>query len=263
MAAENGFAGRVAWVTGAGGGMGARHAERLAANGARVACFDIDGAAAERVAAGIRARGGAAAAATVDVGDWAATEAASEAMQDELGPVRIVVANAGVLGPVAAVAELAPADWSQVLTVNLTGVFHTAKAAIPQMRSHGGAMVLVSSISGLRGYAGAAAYNASKHGVIGLMRTLANELAGDGIRVNAVCPGWVDTPMFDAQVEIAGLRRAEAISRWAPDQLIERLVTPDEVSDAVLWLLSEGARVITGISLPVDGGMLERTLEHA
>jgi NAD(P)-dependent dehydrogenase (short-subunit alcohol dehydrogenase family) len=263
MAAENGFDGRVAWVTGAGGGMGARHAERLAACGARVACFDIDGNGAERVAAGIRAVGGVAAAATVDVGDWEATRAAAEAMRGELGPPRAVVANAGVLGPVAAVSELEPAEWSHVLTVNLTGVFHTAKAAIPQMRPHGGAMVLVSSISGLRGYAGAAAYNASKHGVIGLMRTLANELAGDGIRVNAVCPGWVDTPMFDAQVELAGLPRAEAISRWAPDQLIERLVTPDEVSDAVLWLLSEGARMITGIALPVDGGMLERTLAHA
>jgi NAD(P)-dependent dehydrogenase (short-subunit alcohol dehydrogenase family) len=121
-------------------------------------------------------------------------------------------------------------------------------------------MVLVSSISGLRGYAAAGAYNASKHGVIGLMRTLANELAPIGVRVNAVCPGWVDTPMFDAQVEIAGLSRTEAVTRWAPDQLIERLVTPDEVSDAVLWLLSSSARMITGVALPIDGGMLERTL---
>ncbi len=92
------------------------------------------------------------------------------------------------------------------------------------------------------------------------MRTLANELAAIGVRVNAVCPGWVDTPMFDAQVEIAGLNRAEAVTRWAPDQLIERLVTPDEVSDAVLWLLSPAARMITGVALPIDGGMLERTL---
>jgi NAD(P)-dependent dehydrogenase (short-subunit alcohol dehydrogenase family) len=145
------------------------------------------------------------------------------------------------------------------LRVNLTGVFHTARAAIPQMRD-GGGMVLVSSISGLRGYAEAGAYNASKHGVIGLMRTLANELAPIGVRVNAVCPGWVDTPMFDAQVEIAGITKAEAVTRWAPDQLIERLVTPDEVSDAVLWLLSPAARMITGVALPVDGGMLERTL---
>jgi NAD(P)-dependent dehydrogenase (short-subunit alcohol dehydrogenase family) len=256
----DGLAGRTAWVTGAGGGMGARHAERLADAGARVACFDVDGDAAERVAAGIRTRGGTALAAALDVSDWQATREASAAAEAELGPVAAVVANAGVLGPVASVADLDPAAWEQVLRVNLSGVFHTTKAAIPQMRAVGGAMVLVSSISGMRGYVGAAAYNASKHGVLGLMRTLANELAGDGIRVNAICPGWVDTPMFDAQVEIAGLDRSEAIRRWAPDQLIERLVTPDEVSDAVLWLLSGGARMITGIALPVDGGMLERTL---
>jgi NAD(P)-dependent dehydrogenase (short-subunit alcohol dehydrogenase family) len=263
MAAEHGLSGRTAWVTGAGSGMGTRHAERLAQAGARVACLDVDGDAAERVAAGIRAEGGAAAARAADVGDWEAMTAAAEAMRRELGPVRAVIANAGVLGPVAAVADLDPAGWSRVLQVNLTGVFHTVKAAIPQMRPHGGGMVLVSSISGLRGYVGAAAYNASKHGVLGLMRTLANELAADGIRVNAVCPGWVDTPMFDAQVEIARLHRAEAISRWAPDQLIERLVTPDEVSDAVLWLLSEGSRMVTGVALPVDGGMLERTMPQA
>jgi len=254
------LAGRVAWVTGAGGGMGARHAERLAEAGARVACFDLDGDAAERVASAIRAGGGTAIAAALDVADWEATLGAAATAGAQLGPVAAVVANAGVLGPVAAVTDLDPAEWDQVLRVNLSGVFHTAKAAIPQMRGQGGAMVLVSSISGLRGYVNAAAYNASKHGVIGLMRTLANELAGDRIRVNAVCPGWVDTPMFDAQVTIAGLDRSEAIRQWAPDQLIERLVTPDEVSDAVLWLLSGGARMITGVALPVDGGMLERTL---
>jgi NAD(P)-dependent dehydrogenase (short-subunit alcohol dehydrogenase family) len=260
MPADGGFEGRTAWVTGAGGGMGARHAERLAEAGAKVACFDVNGDAAERVAAGIRTRGGTAIATPLDVSDWKATLVAAEAAEAELGPVDAVIANAGVLGPVAPVSELDPADWDDVLRVNLSGVFHTAKAAIPQLRAHGGAVVLVSSISGLRGYVGAAAYNASKHGVIGLMRTLANELAADGIRVNAICPGWVDTPMFDAQVEIAGLDRAEAVRRWAPDQLIERLVTPDEVSDAALWLLSDNARVITGVALPVDGGMLERTL---
>jgi NAD(P)-dependent dehydrogenase (short-subunit alcohol dehydrogenase family) len=242
--------------------MGARHAQRLAAAGARVACLDVDGDSAERMAASIRGDSGDAAAFAADVSDWASMSAAADAALKELGPVGAVVANAGVLGPVATVVELDPADWAEVLRINLTGVFHTAKAAIPQM-SAGGAMVLVSSISGLRGYAGAAAYNASKHGVIGLMRTLANELASGGVRVNAVCPGWVDTPMFDAQVEIAGLSRDEAITRWVPDQLIERLVTPDEVSDAVLWLLSPAARMITGVALPVDGGMLERTLSNA
>jgi len=254
--------GRVAWVTGAGSGMGACHAKRLAAAGARVACLDIDGGAADRVAAAITATGGEAIGMQTDVGAWDVVSAAGAEAERRLGPVDAVVANAGVLGAVAAVADLDPASWEQVLRVNLTGVFHTAKAAIPQLRE-GGGMVLVSSISGLRGYAGAAAYNASKHGVIGLMRTLANELAGIGVRVNAVCPGWVDTPMFDAQVGIAGLSREEAVTRWAPDQLIERLVTPDEVSDAVLWLLSAAARMITGVALPVDGGMLERTLPQS
>jgi NAD(P)-dependent dehydrogenase (short-subunit alcohol dehydrogenase family) len=251
--------GRIAWVTGAGGGMGARHAERLAQAGARVVCFDVDQAKVERVAASITSAGGEAVALAADVGDWDAFSTAAEAAERELGAVDAVIANAGVLGPVAAIRDLDPGAWEHVLRVNLTGVFHTARAAIPQMRD-GGGMVLVSSISGLRGYAEAGAYNASKHGVIGLMRTLANELAPIGVRVNAVCPGWVDTPMFDAQVEIAGITRAEAVTRWAPDQLIERLVTPDEVSDAVLWLLSPAARMITGVALPVDGGMLERTL---
>jgi NAD(P)-dependent dehydrogenase (short-subunit alcohol dehydrogenase family) len=254
--------GRVAWVTGAGSGMGARHAQRLAEAGARVACFDIDRKAADGVAASITEADGEAISLVADVGDWAAFSAAADQAARELGPVSAVVANAGVLGPVASIRDLDPADWEQTLRVNLSGVFHTAKAAIPQM-GEGGGMVLVSSISGLRGYADAGAYNASKHGVIGLMRTLANELAPIGVRVNAVCPGWVDTPMFDAQVEIAGLSRTEAVTRWAPDQLIERLVTPDEVSDAVLWLLSPSARMITGVALPIDGGMLERTLAQA
>src|SRR5690349_1367129 len=251
--------GRVAWVTGAGSGMGARHAQRLAEAGAKVACFDIDLATVERVADSIRSDGGEAIALAADVGDWAALSAAAEQAARELGPVSAVVANAGVLGPVASIRNLDPGAWDQVIRVNLTGVFHTAKAAIPQL-GEGGGMVLVSSISGLRGYAEAGAYNASKHGVIGLMRTLANELAPMGVRVNAICAGWVDTPMFDAQVEIAGFSKTEAVTRWAPDQLIERLVTPDEVSDAVLWLLSPAARMITGVSLPIDGGMLERTL---
>ncbi len=257
------FSGRVIWVTGAGQGMGARHAHRFAEEGARVACIDKDGAAAARTGEGIGAAGGEAVAVTCDVADWESVAATADRLAREVGRVDVVVANAGVLGPVATVEEVDPEAWNGAIAVNLTGVFHTAKAAIPQMRGRSGAMVLVSSISGLRGYAGAGAYNASKHGVIGLMRTLANELAADGIRVNAVCPGWVDTPMFDAQVEIAGLDREEAIRRWSKDQLLERLITPDEVSNAVLWLASSRAAMITGVVLPVDGGMVERTLPPA
>jgi NAD(P)-dependent dehydrogenase (short-subunit alcohol dehydrogenase family) len=254
------FTGRVVWVTGAGQGMGRSHAERFAAAGAHVGCIDVDGEAATTIAEEIVAAGGQAAAVRADVSDWDSLSAAADLLGETLGPVEIAVANAGVLGPEAYVADVDPADWDRVIAVNLTGVFLTAKAAIPQLRRRGGSIVIVSSISGLRGYAGAVAYNASKHGVLGIMRTLANELAADSIRVNAVCPGWVDTPMFDAQVVSAGLSRDEAVRRWSPDQLMERLITPAEVSSAVLWLASEQASAFTGVALPVDGGMLERTL---
>jgi NAD(P)-dependent dehydrogenase (short-subunit alcohol dehydrogenase family) len=255
-----GSASRVVWVTGAGQGMGESHARRFGLQGACVACMDIDRDAAHRTASAIQEAGGGAVAIVCDVADWHSVADASDKARQACGPADVVVANAGILGTGTTVAETTIDDWNRVIAVNLNGVFHTVKAAIPQMQERGGVMVLVSSISGLRGYAGAAAYNASKHGVLGLMRTLANELARFGIRVNAVCPGWVDTPMFDAQVEAAGISRTDAVKRWSRDQLIERLVTPEEVSDAIEWLASPRSGMITGIALPVDGGMLERTV---
>jgi NAD(P)-dependent dehydrogenase (short-subunit alcohol dehydrogenase family) len=157
------------------------------------------------------------------------------------------------------VEQLDPSDWARVVAVNLTGAFHTAKAAIPQLREvGGGSLVLISSTAGLGAGPGYAAYYSSKHGVIGLMRTLANELAGDGIRVNAVCPGWVDTGMVDSQAADAGLTREEAAKLFTGDHLIQRLIRPDEISDAVLWLASPHAAMVTGVALPVDGGHLAR-----
>lgn len=254
------FAGRIVWITGAASGMGATHTRRFAAAGATVACLDIDLPGAKALAAEISSASTTAVAFEVDVADWDSVQRGADEVRDLLGPVDVVIANAGVLGPDDLLDEIDPNEWRRVIDVNLTGVFHTAKAAIPQLRGRGGSIVIVSSISGLRGYANAAAYNASKHGAIGLMRTLANELAFDGVRVNAVCPGWVDTPMFDAQVQQAGLTREEAIALWGPDQLIERPVAADEISDAILFLCSSLASMITGIALPIDGGMLERTL---
>jgi NAD(P)-dependent dehydrogenase (short-subunit alcohol dehydrogenase family) len=253
------FKGRVAWVTGAASGMGANHALRLARAGCRVGIIDVDGERLGRVSRMIEAEGHEARGETGDVSDWPDLSRAANCLLAALGPPNIVVANAGILGAADAVADLDPADWARVIAVNLTGVFHTCKAAIPHMMPQG-TLILVSSVSGLRGYAGASAYNASKHGVIGLMRTLANELSDRGIRVNAICPGWVDTPMFDRQVQVAGLDRAVAEVAWSRDQLLERLVTPDEVSDAVLWLASPLAAMVTAIALPIDGGLAERTL---
>ena len=141
--------------------------------------------------------------------------------------------------------------------MNLTGAFLTAKAAIPQLRETGdGTLILISSVCGLTASAGFGAYNVSKHGVIGLMRTLANELGPDGITVNAICPGWVRTPMLDASVEDAGAQGGN-LSAFTGMNLIERLIEPEEVTDAVVWLASRGARMLTGVALPVDGGLME------
>jgi NAD(P)-dependent dehydrogenase (short-subunit alcohol dehydrogenase family) len=256
------FAGQVVWVTGAARGMGACHAERFARAGARVACLDIDGDGAVATATRIGDSGGHAIGKQADVSDWGSLRPAAEHLRRELGPVTVAVANAGIMMEPLPVADTDVELWRRVLDVDLTGVFLTAKAAIPQLReAGGGSLVLIASISGLCGYPEFGAYNAAKHGVIGLMRTLANELGRENIRVNAVCPGWVDTPMLDDEAANLALTRAAAVAGWASQHLIERLVAPDEVSDAVLWLASDAAQMITGVSLPVDGGLFERRPE--
>jgi NAD(P)-dependent dehydrogenase (short-subunit alcohol dehydrogenase family) len=258
--ADGAFAGTVAWVTGAASGMGARHAERLAAEGAAVGCIDVDQAGLEATAERIRAADGSVGTAVADVSSWADVEAAARSLRDSLGPAGVVVANAGVISGGDFVEQLDPAAWERVVSINLTGAFLTAKAAIPQLReSGGGAIVLIASTAGLGAGPGYAAYYASKHGVVGLMRTLANELAGEGIRANAVCPGWVDTPMVDEQAADLGLARAEAARLFVGDHLVQRLIRPDEISDAVLWLASDAASMVTGVALPVDGGLLAKT----
>ena len=144
-----------------------------------------------------------------------------------------------------------------MVAINLTGPFLTMRAAIPQLRrGENPAIVIIVSAAGLATGPGYAAYYASKHGAIGLMRTAANELAGEGIRVNAVCPGWVDTPMFEVQAAELGWDREQAERTFTADQLFQRLAGPDEIADAVLWLASPRAAMVTGIELPVDGGLL-------
>jgi len=256
MAGE--LAGTVAWVTGAARGMGAVHARRLAEAGAAVGCIDVEAAALGDTVEVLRSRGAAVEAVVADVADWDAVAAAAASLRERLGPVGVVVANAGIV-PGGEFIELTdPAVWARVIAVNLTGAFHTAKAAIPQLKERGdGAIVFISSTAGLGAGPGYGPYYASKHGVIGLMRNLANEVATDGIRVNAVCPGWVDTPMVDSQAADYGMTRAQAAEMFVSDHLIKRLITPDEISDAVLWLAT--SRMTTGVALPVDGGLLART----
>jgi len=249
---------RTVWVTGAAGGMGAAHALRFAELGDRVGCWDVQADALEAVVQEIRAGGGQAEAVVADMTDPDAVDAGAARLREVLGPAAVVVANAGIILSGEHVEELQLDAWRRVIEVNLTGAFLTSKAAIPQLREAGeGALILVSSVCGLTASAGFGAYNASKHGVIGLMRTLANELGPAGITVNAVCPGWVRTPMLDASVEDAGADASD-LSEFTEMTLTERLVEPEEVTDAIAFLASPGAQMITGTALPIDGGLMEK-----
>jgi NAD(P)-dependent dehydrogenase (short-subunit alcohol dehydrogenase family) len=246
------------WVTGAASGMGAAHARRFAKLGYRVGCWDVQADALGTVVEEIRAGGGEAEAVVANVADPEAVEAGATRLREALGPAAVVIANAGIILTGEHIEQLELDAWRRVIDVNLTGAFLTSRAAIPQLREAGdGAVILVSSVCGLTASAGFGAYNASKHGVIGLMRTLANELGSDGITVNAVCPGWVRTPMLDASVDDARVDRGD-LRPFTAMSLIERLVEPEEVTEAIVFLASPGARMITGTVLPIDGGLMER-----
>lgn len=255
--ADPDFSGRTVWITGGASGQGASHVRRFAAAGAKVGCIDVDAAGLERIAAEVRSEDGVIETAAADVSQWDQVAAAAEQFRRALGDVGVVIANAGIVGDIEPIETLDPAAWSRVLDVNLTGAFHTLKAAIPQLRTHSdSAVVLVASAASYFSFPRYAAYCASKAGMLGLLRAAANELGGDGIRVNAICPGWVDTPMLDGEAQAAGLPREEAVAGWVQEHILQRLITPDEVSDMVLWLASDSARMVTGAAVPIDAGQL-------
>ena len=247
---------RTVWVTGAANGMGASHARAFARAGDRVGCWDLPGEPLKAIVSEIEGDAAEAVAVPADVSSWEQVEAAASELRDQLGPADVVVANAGILATGEHLVDVDPADWQRVIDVNLTGVFHTVKAAVPQLReTGGGSLILISSIMGITASPGFAAYNAAKHGVIGLMRTLANELADAEVTVNAICPGWVRTRMLGPSLDDLGPEGS--VESLTSMNLIERLVEPEEVTEAVLWLSSPGARMVTGVALPIDGGLME------
>ncbi len=247
------FDGSTALVTGAGSGIGAAIARDLAAAGATVLVADLDEDAAEAVAGEIAEAGGTAHATAIDVADAASVEAAVRAARDKAGGLNLLVNNAGIGGPQAVVGEYPLDGWDEVIAVNLTGVFLGLRYGLPEIeRSGGGAVVNVSSILGSVGFATSSAYVAAKHGVNGLTRTAAAEYAQRGIRINAVGPGFIRTPLLEKNLS------DEMLAGLADLHPMGRIGEVEEVSSLVLYLLSDRAGFITGSYHLVDGGYTAR-----
>ena len=263
--------GKVAFITGAARGQGRSHAVRLAAEGADIIAVDIcrqigtvlypmaTAADLAQTVKEVEALDRRIVAREADVRDEGGLREAFEAGVAELGPVDIVLANAGI-APMSLDKSQTRQAWQDVIDVNLTGVFNTVEIAIPGMiaRGKGGAVVLISSAAGLVGVGGPSpgglGYTAAKHGLVGLMRSYANILAPHSIRVNSVHPTGVRTPMVVNDVMQEILAADAQVSTRTGNALPVDMVEPADVSNAILWLVSDDARYITGVTLPVDAG---------
>ncbi|MET7494147.1 glucose 1-dehydrogenase [Streptomyces sp900116325] len=245
------FTGQVAFVTGASSGMGLATARAFAEAGAAVALADIDGATVEAAVKQLASEGHQALALTCDVTHEDQVAAAVDRTVETFGRLDMAYNNAGIQIPPADAADEAAEIFDLVHAVNLRGIWASMKHELRHMRAQGsGAIVNCSSLGGLVGIPGRASYHASKHGVIGLTGSAALEYAPRGIRINAICPGTIDTPMVSDMIAKGELDRTEAEA----NQPIGRLGTADEIAQAVLWLCSPGARFVIGVALPVDGG---------
>lgn len=271
--------GKVALITGAARGIGRAQAVRFAQEGADIVALDVCGPIdtvlvphstpddLDTTASLIREAGGRVHTEIVDVRDLAGMRAATDRGAVRFGGLDVVCATAGITSRGMAV-ELDENAWRTMLDVNLTGVWHTCRAGAPHLIARGaGSVILTSSIAGLRGLVGVAHYTAAKHGVVGLMRSLANELAPHHVRVNCVNPTNVDTPMIQNDVVSSAFRpdldrpptRAEfADAARSMNMLAVPWIDPLDVANAALFLASDEARYITAITLPVDAGATQR-----
>ncbi|MFA5883324.1 MAG: SDR family oxidoreductase [Acidimicrobiia bacterium] len=243
------FAGKVAIVTGAGGGIGRASALGFARAGASVVVADVNADGAEETVALAEAAGGRAIAVPTDVASSDAVQAMVERTITQFGRLDYAHNNAGVAGEQNDVGDVPEAEWDRVLGVMLRGVFLCMKYEIPHMLAEGGSVVNTASGAGLVAYPGQSPYVSSKHGVIGLTKTAALEYGARGVRVNAVCPGTVLTPMVETVIEEMDLE--PQLIALHP---IGRIGTADEVANAVLWLCSDDASFVLGHALSVDGG---------
>jgi SDR family mycofactocin-dependent oxidoreductase len=264
--------GKVAFITGAARGQGRAEAVRLASDGASIIAVDICDqiasvpyplATPDDLALTVKLvedTGARIVAQQADVRDQDALKNALAAGIDELGRLDIVVANAGI-----APMQSGPEGWQDVIDVNLTGVYHTVEVAIPTLieQGDGGAIVLTSSVAGLIGVgshdAGAVGYVAAKHGIVGLVRLYANLLAPHSIRVNSVHPAGVDTPMINNEATRQWLGSiADKTPQEMGNALPVQVLQPEDIANAVAWLVSDEARYVTGVTLPVDAGSVNK-----
>ena len=248
---------RVALVTGGGSGIGRASAVVFAREGARVVVADVDEDGGQETVRMIEAAGGAARFVRADVSQAAEVAALVEQAVSVYGRLDCALNNAGIQGDIKQTAECSRENWDRIIATNLTGVWLCMKHEIPHMLNQGGGTIVnTASNFGLVGSNGMPAYSASKHGVLGLTKTAALEYAKSGIRVNAVCPGPVQTPLVDkvlaAQPEL-GDQIIKAIEAREP---VGRMGQPEEIAEAVVWLCSDAASFVTGTAMSVDGGFV-------
>lgn len=243
------FEGKVAIVTGGGSGIGEAIVKELAANGAKVVVADRDQTGIDRVVAAVKAAGGVATGCAIDVASAEQNAAMVALAEKTYGGLHLAVNNAGIGGPAAPTGEYPLDGWKTVIDINLNGVFYGMRYEIPAMlKSGGGAIVNMASILGSVGFATAVAYTSAKHALLGMTKVAAMEYAAKGIRINAVGPGFIDTPLLANNLDAATLKYVAGLHP------IQRLGRPEEVSALTCFLLSDRASFITGSYHLVDGG---------
>lgn len=256
------MSGKRCLITGAGGGIGAATAKRFCEAGASVVLTDLDDGEISRLAAELNAQGATAEALVLDISDDDAVKVAVDESARLLGGLDTLIANAGIL-TTGNVDEVSPEVFAKTLDVNVLGTYYCVRHAVPHLRAAGNSSITsLASQAGIEGVPGASSYATSKFGMVGLMQSLARELAAEGIRSNAVAPGLVDTPMlnghFVRQAEIKGVEPAEIEAEMLTQVPIGRLATADEVATTIVFLASDLAAYVSGVTLPVLGGQLSQ-----